>query len=61
MFAKPAQPVRASVGLFFIFSCLWAGVLYKEPIDPRKKEDPDFVYECYLDQWRKKYLDSNRK
>jgi hypothetical protein len=53
---KPADMIRPSVGLFFLFSSFYAGMLYKEPLDPRKKEDPDFVYESYFEQFRKKYL-----
>jgi hypothetical protein len=57
MFLKPASFIRPSVGIFFIFSAAYAGLLFKEPIDPTKKDDPDFIYESYFEQWVKKVWD----
>ncbi len=54
MFLKPSTPIRPSVGIFFLFSAAYAGLLFKEPIDPTKKENPEFIYESYFEQWSKK-------
>jgi hypothetical protein len=54
MFLKPSTPIRASVGIFFLASAVYARILFKEPIDPRKKEDPNFVYASYFEQWSQK-------
>jgi hypothetical protein len=54
MFLKPSTPIRPSVGIFFLLSVAYAGLLFKEPIDPTKKEDPEFIYESYFEQWSKK-------
>ena len=54
MFLKPTTPIRPSVGILFLASAVYARMLFKEPIDPRKKEDPDFIYESYFEQWSKK-------
>ena len=54
MFLKPSTPIRPAVGLFFLFSAAYAGMLFKEPIDPTKKDDPEFIYESYFEQWAKK-------
>ena len=51
MFLKPSTPIRPSVGIFFLLSAVYARILFKEPIDPTKKDHPDFVYQSYFEQW----------
>ena len=54
MFRPQATPIRPAVGIFFLLSAGYSGLLFKEPIDPTKKDSPDFIYESYFEQFRKK-------
>lgn len=55
------RPVRPKVAMFYGVSCLYFWVMAKEPMNPANKLAPDFVYECYFDQWRRRWLKEEQK
>jgi hypothetical protein len=46
------KPVRPKIALYYGSACLYFWALAREPLNPAKKQDPDFIADCYYDQLR---------
>jgi hypothetical protein len=50
------RPVRPKIALFYGSACFYFWTLAREPLNPANKQDPDFVPDCYYDQFRARFF-----